>query len=129
VDGEQFRQVVSTGPVTRLELRWDMFSNPDRLQIYDYSTGARGLLLLDTGYVGIAYDGCNGNAPNTNPQVFVRPQPSPANVCASQGGCFGLNSCASIGPCVTSGFSVSQIEVVVTSACAGSEWQISQDCA
>jgi hypothetical protein len=126
-------RIISTGPISRLELRWDMYKNVDRLQIFDHSSGSRGMKLLDTGFVGIMFDGCPPTDP-INPPVFVLPQPSLPGVCASRGGCLGLLSdteagCETMPPCVTSGFRVSQIEVVVTSACRNSAWRLQLDCA
>lgn len=141
-DGAVYTAVVdilasSGAPVSKLSFRWDMYTNPDRLQVYNYQTnGTRGALLLDTGFVGVQYNGCTRSDP-INPAVTVVPSTNAAS-CASKDGCLGLTgyyrdtgacSVPTTQACVAEGFdAVSKVQVVVTSACAGSAWALEIKC-
>ena len=124
------------GPVSKLSFRWDMYTNPDRLEVYDFSKGTRGTLLLDTGFVGVEYTGCTRTDP-INPAVNVVPSRNAA-ACASQDGCLGLTGYyRDTGNCplnathacvVASSLPISKFEVVITSACEYSAWALEVKC-
>lgn len=137
-DGEEFVfNLTAPTTTTALKVRWDMYVNPDRLQIYAKDGDKRGNLLLDTGYVGKKF-GCGRSDP-LNPDVIV----TPPSVCASQDGCFGLTGeardeepeltmpCPTVNApgCHIGNFGLaSQFQIVVTSGCSGSAFDLKIDC-
>lgn len=100
---------------TSLEISYDMYDNPDRLQVYDES----GKPVYDSGYVGVRY-GCSGTHPT---------------LVSSGWGCQGLAGpsrytlyCPTESPITLSVPYPQRYSYTVTSACPDSTWALLMKC-